>query len=96
MSRALDDATTVGIIIALFCVTEGCALALWNAVVRLTERRDTEDDGFWRPEQPNVRIVDWKHLSDDCQGDNLFYEDGIHLKPAGADCYAAFIKAAVS
>ena len=45
--------------------------------------------------QPNVRVVDWKHLSGGCQGGATFYDDGIHLKPDGASCYAQLIKSAV-
>jgi hypothetical protein len=45
-------------------------------------------------DQPNVRIVDWKRLSGSCKGD-VFYEDGIHLKPDGATCYANLIKGAL-
>ena len=44
--------------------------------------------------QPNVRIVDWKRLSASCRGGSIFYDDGIHLRPAGATCYANLIKAA--
>lgn len=45
--------------------------------------------------QPNVRIVDWKKASGSCKGSDIFYGDGIHLKPAGAACYAALIRAAL-
>ncbi len=47
-------------------------------------------------DQPNVRIVDWKRSSGSCKGGEIFYDDGIHLKPAGAECYANLIRAAVS
>ena len=46
--------------------------------------------------QPNAQIVDWKRLAASCSGGSIFYEDGIHLKPAGAICYADLIKAAVT
>jgi len=46
-------------------------------------------------DQPNVRVVDWKRLSEGCQGET-FYEDGIHLKPTGAACYADLIKKALA
>jgi hypothetical protein len=46
--------------------------------------------------QPNVRVVDWKRLSDTCETDDLVYEDGIHLKPGGAACYANLIKQALA
>ncbi|MEO5679388.1 MAG: acyltransferase family protein, partial [Acidimicrobiales bacterium] len=46
--------------------------------------------------QANVRIVDWKKASGSCKGTNLFYDDGIHLKPAGAACYATLIRAALA
>jgi len=45
--------------------------------------------------EPNVRVVDWKKLSGSCQGD-VFYGDGIHLKPDGAACYTNLIKAALT
>jgi len=45
--------------------------------------------------QPNVKVVDWNRLSGDCQGGDTFYEDGTHLKEAGATCYANLIKAAM-
>jgi len=43
----------------------------------------------------NVRIVDWKRASSSCTGGSVFYEDGIHLKPNGAGCYARLIRAAL-
>ena len=46
--------------------------------------------------QPNVRVVDWKRASGSCQGGGIFYDDGIHLKSAGAACYAQLIKAALA
>ncbi len=46
-------------------------------------------------DKPNVRIVEWKRASSSCKGADLFYEDGIHLKPDGATCYANLIKAAL-
>ena len=33
------------------------------------------------PKYPNARLLDWKALATD---PSLFYEDGIHLRPAGA------------
>ena len=47
-------------------------------------------------DQPNVRIVDWKRLSGSCAGGQIFYDDGIHLKPHGATCYAQLIRQVVS
>ena len=46
--------------------------------------------------QPNVRIVDWKRLSGGCEGGDVLYEDGIHLKPAGATCFAGLISQALA
>ncbi|CAA9236612.1 MAG: Acyltransferase [uncultured Acidimicrobiales bacterium] len=46
--------------------------------------------------QPNVRVVDWKRASGGCAGGAIFYDDGIHLKPAGASCYAQLIRAALA
>jgi hypothetical protein len=46
--------------------------------------------------QPNVRVVDWKRLSGSCKGGDVLYEDGIHLKPNGAACYANLIKGALA
>ncbi len=45
--------------------------------------------------QPTVRIVDWKSLSSACPGQDLLYDDGTHLKPDGASCYANLIAAAL-
>ena len=46
--------------------------------------------------QPNVRIVNWKRSSDSCKGGEVFYNDGVHLQPVGAACYAGLIKAALA
>lgn len=47
-------------------------------------------------DQPNVKVVDWKRLSDRCEGGEVLYDDGTHLRPAGAACYAKLIKAALA
>ena len=36
---------------------------------------------------PNVRVVDWAGAAAACPG-NCFYDDGIHLRPAGRTYYA--------
>jgi peptidoglycan hydrolase-like protein with peptidoglycan-binding domain len=41
-------------------------------------------------EQPNVTVVDWDRLADDCPGDCL-YADDIHLTPDGAAYYASLL-----
>ena len=46
-------------------------------------------------DQPNVKVVDWKRLSDRCKGGDVLYDDGTHLRPAGAACYASLIRAAL-
>jgi len=46
-------------------------------------------------DQPNVKVIDWKRLSDRCEGGEVLYNDGTHLRSAGAACYADLIKAAV-
>jgi len=46
-------------------------------------------------DHPNVKVVDWKRLSDRCESDEVLYDDGTHLRPAGATCYADLIKAAL-
>jgi peptidoglycan/LPS O-acetylase OafA/YrhL len=45
--------------------------------------------------QPNVRVVDWKHEADECEGDQIIYADGIHLQADGAACYANLIRSAL-
>lgn len=42
---------------------------------------------------PNARLVDWYDVSKGHQ--DWFYDDGIHLRPAGAAAYTGFIVAAV-
>ncbi|MGW8440013.1 acyltransferase family protein [Paenibacillus sp. S33] len=37
----------------------------------------------------NVRLIDWYSASEN--RNDLFYEDGVHLKPAGAQYYASFV-----
>jgi hypothetical protein len=39
---------------------------------------------------PNVSVLYWDQLANDCPG-NCFYSDGIHLRQAGQDYYAALI-----
>ncbi len=39
---------------------------------------------------PNVDVLDWQGLSDDCPG-ACFYDDNIHLRPEGAEYYAQLI-----
>jgi peptidoglycan/LPS O-acetylase OafA/YrhL len=43
------------------------------------------------PKYPNARLLDWKALATD---PSMFYEDGIHLKPAGARFYAGLVQKA--
>ena len=43
---------------------------------------------------PNVTLVDWNHLVDQCEG-NCLYDDGIHLPPAGRRYYADLIFQAI-
>jgi hypothetical protein len=45
------------------------------------------------PKYPNARLLDWKGLATD---PSLFYEDGIHLRPAGAQVYAELVEAALA
>jgi peptidoglycan/LPS O-acetylase OafA/YrhL len=45
------------------------------------------------PKYPNARLLDWKGLATD---PSLFYEDGIHLRPAGAQVYAQLVEAALA
>jgi hypothetical protein len=45
------------------------------------------------PKYPNARLLDWKALALDPA---LFYEDGIHLRPAGAQLYAQLVEAALA
>ncbi|MFA7661167.1 MAG: acetyltransferase, partial [Anaerovoracaceae bacterium] len=43
---------------------------------------------------PNARLVDWHGIS---KGhDEYFYQDGVHLKPAGAEAYCKMIVEALS
>ena len=46
--------------------------------------------------RPNARIVDWKRASSRCPGGEIQYDDGIHLQPDGAACYARLIRAALA
>jgi hypothetical protein len=45
-------------------------------------------------ERPNVELLDWATLAPACPGE-CFYDDGIHLTPAGAEYYAEVVAAAV-
>ena len=38
---------------------------------------------------PNVVLIDWNGLSR--SADNVFYSDGIHLRPEGQDVYTQLI-----
>ena len=42
---------------------------------------------------PNVQVLDWDGLANECPGD-CFYDDGIHLRPAGQQYYADQLVAA--
>ncbi len=44
------------------------------------------------PKYPNARLLDWRAAATD---PSLFYADGIHLRPKGAQYYAAQIDAAL-
>jgi hypothetical protein len=43
---------------------------------------------------PNVKLVDWYQTS--LEHPELLYDDGVHLRPAGAKAYAALIAAALA
>jgi peptidoglycan/LPS O-acetylase OafA/YrhL len=45
-------------------------------------------------DRPNVIIVDWEVLADECPGD-CFYADGIHLRPDGREYYAMLLRGAL-
>ena len=45
------------------------------------------------PKYPNARLLDWKALALDPA---LFYDDGIHLRPAGAQLYAQLVETALA
>ena len=45
------------------------------------------------PKYPNARLLDWRAVATD---PTLFYADGIHLRPKGAQVYAAKLKDAFS
>jgi peptidoglycan/LPS O-acetylase OafA/YrhL len=45
------------------------------------------------PKYPNARLVDWYAASNGQPG--LFYKDGMHLRPEGAEVYAAKLQAAL-
>ena len=40
---------------------------------------------------PNVELIDWGGLSNACPG-ACFYDDNIHLRPAGAEYYAQLVQ----
>jgi hypothetical protein len=44
---------------------------------------------------PNVTVIDWEVLSQQCQG-TCFYEDGIHLTDSGQRFYAGLVKSALA
>ncbi len=43
------------------------------------------------PKYPNARLLDWKALATD---PSMFYDDSIHLRPAGAAFYAELVRSA--
>jgi peptidoglycan/LPS O-acetylase OafA/YrhL len=66
-------------------------------VVVMTVRADRDwiggnNERLWRlPDRfPNVQLLDWAGLAGSCPG-QCFYDDGIHLRPAGQDYYAQLI-----
>ncbi|MFA5635606.1 MAG: acyltransferase family protein [Anaerovoracaceae bacterium] len=59
----------------------------WEAVVNETLAKVVSS-------YPNARLVDWHGIS---KGhDEYFYQDGVHLKPAGAEAYCKMIVEALS
>jgi hypothetical protein len=68
-------------------------------IVNLRVPRDWENPNNARLTQiaqryPNVKLVDWYHAS--LEHPELLYDDGVHLRPAGAKVYAALIAAALT
>jgi peptidoglycan/LPS O-acetylase OafA/YrhL len=62
-------------------------------VPRSWEARVNETLAAEIPKYPNARLLDWKGIATD---PSFFYEDGIHLRPAGAAFFAQAIKDALA
>ena len=45
------------------------------------------------PKYPNARLLDWHSLATD---PSMFYGDGIHLRPSGAEFYASLVQQALA
>jgi peptidoglycan/LPS O-acetylase OafA/YrhL len=78
------------------------ALSSVPRVIVLTIRADrswtvpNNDRLYDLPTQyPNVQVLDWGAQSANCPGD-CFYDDGIHLKPAGQNYYTALAQQAAT